>query len=439
MNGTHLQEVVTGKTGFLEWAQAHVLHSGGFKQALACLGVVALGFVLSRWICAKLASACVSKPALKDWVEKRLPGFFAPLFSIIVLWIIMVLSMGQGWPSTVTALGIKFVEAWLVIQLFASVLLPPGWTRAVTVVVVGLFVLEVLGILKPILDYLDGMALTFDNERVSILELFKAAVLLSVMLPLIHKLCALLEAGLERMGEVKPRVRVLVSKLTRIGLYMVAFVAALDLVGINLQMLTVFSGAVGLGVGFGLQKVVSNLVSGVILLLDNSIKPGDVIEVGGVYGWVETMSARFASMVTRDGKAFLIPNDDLIANKVVNWSFSGPSVRIKIPVGIAYSSDPNLAMELMLRATEGKDRVLATPEPKVLLRGFGDNAINLELRVWMVHPEQGLGSVTSAIQTSIWDYFTQNGIEFPYPQRDVHVKEPMKVQVEYVKPGEEKD
>lgn len=433
-----LQDVIAGHTGIMEWARAHVLHADGLKQALVCLGVVALGFAASRWFSARLAGACDSRPALKEWVERRLPAFFTPLFSVIVLWIVMVISTDQGWPKTVTALGIKIVEAWLVIQLFASVLLPPGWTKAVTVVVAGIFALEVLGILKPILEYLDSMALTFDNERVSILELFKATVLLSVMLPLIHKICALLEAGLERVAEVKPRVRVLVSKLTRIGLSLVAFVAALDLVGINLQMLTVFSGAVGLGVGFGLQKVVSNLVSGVILLLDNSIKPGDVIEIGGVYGWVETMNARFASMVTRDGKAFLIPNDDLVANKVVNWSFSGPSVRLKIPVGIAYSSDLKLAMKLMLEAVEGKDRVLADPRPNVLLKQFGDSAIVLELRVWMIHAEQGIGSVVSAIQTSIWEQFTANGIEFPFPQQDVHVKEPVQVRVEYAKPGEGK-
>jgi len=298
------------------------------------------------------------------------------------------------------------------------------------------FILEVMGILGPVVDYMDSIALSFDDERVSLLEIIKAFLLLAVMLPLINKLCALIEAGLERVGEVNVRVRVLVAKMVKAGLYVVAIVSALDLVGINLHMLTVFSGAVGLGVGFGLQKVVSNLVSGVVLLLDNSIKPGDVIEVGGIYGWVESMNARFASMVTRDGKAFLIPNDDLIANRVVNWSFSGPSVRLKIPVSVAYSTDLKLAMELMLKAAEGKERVLTNPKPNVLLREFGDNGVQLELRVWMVHPEHGVANVSSAVLNSIWELFNENGIEFPFPQREVHLKDAMKVQVEYLKPGE---
>jgi len=271
-----------------------------------------------------------------------------------------------------------------------------------------------------------------------VLEIIKAVLLLAVMLPLINKFCALMEAGLERVAEMKPRVRVLMIKLTKAGFYIVAFVTALDLVGINLQMLTVFSGAVGLGIGIGLQKVVSNLVSGMVLLLDNSIKPGDVIEVGGVYGRVESMNARFASMVTRDGKSYLIPNDELVQEKVVNWTFTGPSVRLKIPVSVAYTTDLKVAMELMLKSAEDKERVLANPMPNVLLKEFGKDGIVLELRVWMVHPERGVANVASAIQSSIWDYFTQNGIEFPFPQRDLHMKEPMKVQVEYLNPGQDK-
>jgi small-conductance mechanosensitive channel len=432
----HLQDVMQGRRGLGTWLAEHVWHQEGLWQALACLGAVALGYGASRLLCGRLAGVCGQRPALREWVEHRLSGLLTPLFTLLLLQIALGVSSARGWPSTVTELGISFCEAWLVIQLFASILLPPGWTKAVTLVVGGVFVLEVLGILSPVVGYMDSLALSFDDERVSFLEILKACLLLTVMLPLINKLCALIEAGLERVGELNARVRVLIAKLTKAGLYAVAFVSALDLVGINLHMLMVFSGALGLGVGFGLQKVVSNLVSGVILLLDNSIKPGDVIEVGGIYGWVESMNARFASMVTRDGKAFLIPNDELIANKVVNWSFSGPSVRLKIPVSVAYSTDLKLAIELMLKSTEEKERVLANPKPNVLLREFGDNGVLLELRVWMVHPERGVANVSSAILTSIWEYFHQNGIEFPYPQRDVHLKDAMKVQVEYLKPGE---
>jgi len=435
MEAMRLRDVVHGRIGLSEWFQTQFWHLGGLWQVLACLGAVAAGVVLARVLGPRLARAGAGKPDLKAWIERHLPAFLAPLVTVFLIHAAIGVSTPRGWPVTVTEIGLKFAEAWLVIQLFASILLPPGWTGAVTWTVAALFFLELLGVLDPFLTYMDKLALTFDNERVSVLEIVKAFVLLAVMLPLINRLCAMVESGLARVEELKPRVRVLVSKLNKAGLYVVAIVSALDLVGINLQMLTVFSGALGLGVGFGLQKVVSNLVSGVILLLDNSIKPGDVIEVGGVYGWVETMNARFASMLTRDGKSYLIPNDDLISGKVVNWSYNGPTVRLKIPVAIGYSSDLKLAMELMLKATQGKDRVLDNPEPKVLLREFGDNGIMLELRVWMAHPERGVANLVSPIQLSIWESFKDNGIELPFPKRDVSVKEPVRVQVEYVKPG----
>ncbi|MFZ5425815.1 MAG: mechanosensitive ion channel family protein, partial [Thermodesulfobacteriota bacterium] len=154
------------------------------------------------------------------------------------------------------------------------------------------------------------------------------------------------------------------------------------------------------------------------------------------YGWVESMNARYASMVTRDGKALLIPNDELISNQVVNWSFTGPNVRAKIPVSVAYSTDLGKAMELMLAACKDKDRVLENPRPRVLLKSFGDDGVQLELRVWVQHPQRGMANVASDIQLAIWDAFQDHGIEFPFPQRDLHVKEPVTVRLE--EPGEGK-
>lgn len=437
-----LQDMVKGSASMGEWLSVHVLHMAGLQQGLACLVAVGLGFLGTHLLRSTLVRSMEGRPVVKEWLERALQAVLVPLISLLFLMIFINVARRSGWPLEVLELGKAIAEAWLVIQFFTALLLPPGWTKPVMGVVVCLFGLEVLGILDSLISYLDGVALSFDNERVSMLEICKAMILLAVMLPLINKLSSLVDVGLSRLGEVNSRVRVLIVKLTRTGLYIVAFVAALDLVGINLQMLTVFGGAVGLGLGFGLQKVVSNLVSGVILLLDNSIKPGDVIEIGGVYGWIEGMNARYASMHTRDGKAILIPNDELIGERVVNWSFSGPGVRLKIPVGVAYGTDLNLAMELMRKAAEGKDRVLPAPKPNALLMGFGENGLNLELRVWITHPEKGVARVSSAVQLAIWELFTQNGIEFPFPQQDVHIKDgkPLKVEVEYLplpKEGEE--
>lgn len=427
-----------GWQGVLDWLNAHVLHEGGLWQAVFCVLALAAALLLARAACGRMAAATPGRlhllPWSREWLEKRLPGFLRPLILLLLLQAAASVALRNGWPAMVLEVAARAAEAWLVIQFFATLLLPHGWTGVVTLLVGGLYALEALGALDPLIAYLDGLALNFDNERLSVLEVVKALVLLAVMLPLINRLCALLESALEKLAEVKPRVRVLVAKLTKIGLYTVALVSALDLVGINVHMLTVFSGAAGLGIGFGLQKVVSNLVSGVILLLDNSIKPGDVIEVGGVYGWVDTMNARYASMVTRDGKAYLIPNDELISDKVVNWSYTGASVRMRIPVGVAYSSDVKLARALMLKACEGQERVLDNPKPMVLLREFGESAVVLELRLWVAHPERGMAKVSSAVQFRVWELFHEHGVEFPFPQQDVHLKEPLRVQVDHVRP-----
>ena len=163
-------------------------------------------------------------------------------------------------------------------------------------------------------------------------------------------------------------------------------------------------------------------MSGLILLLDRSIKPGDAIEIDGTYGWINSLRARYASVITRDGKEHLIPNEDLITNRVVNWSFSDRNVRVRVPLGISYENEPREAIKLCLEASRSVDRTLQDPEPRCLLTGFGDNSVNLELRFWIDDPSNGVGNVRSAVMLAILDKFKENGIQIPYPQRDVHIK-----------------
>jgi len=422
-------DVLRGPEASDTWLRGHVWTGAGLFQALAFAGCLLLAYACSRWVRRRLSRRAQASGG-KDWAMSRLPAVLFPVFTLVFIEIVHGVCIERNLPMVVTRVFVKFTEAWVVIQLFAAVILPPGWAKGVAVTVGSVFALEMIGVLDHLIGYMDSLALSFKDQRISVLEVLQAGLMLAVMLPLINRLCQFIEELLERIGGVNPRVKVLVSKLTKAGLYTLAIVTVLDLVGINLQMLTVFSGAVGLGLGFGLQKVVSNLVSGVILLLDNSIKPGDVIEVGGVYGWVESMNARFASMVTRDGKALLIPNDDLISNKVVNWSFTGPTVRAKIPVSVAYSTDLKAAMALMLEACKGRDRILENPKPTVLLKDFGADGIGLELRIWIQHPQQGMANVASEVQMAIWEGFREHGVEFPFPQRDLHLKEPVTVRFE---------
>jgi small-conductance mechanosensitive channel len=191
-----------------------------------------------------------------------------------------------------------------------------------------------------------------------------------------------------------------------------------------LTALAVFTGAVGVGIGLGLQKVVSNLISGVILLLDRSIKPGDVIEINGTYGWITSLNARYVSLATRDGKELLIPNEDLITERVTNWSYSNNLIRQSLHIGVSYDSDVPGAMCLAVEAAGTVSRILELPRPTCLLKEFGDSAVNLELRFWIQDPANGTANVRSEVMLRIWDLFREHGIEFPFPQRDLTLRNP---------------
>ena len=185
-----------------------------------------------------------------------------------------------------------------------------------------------------------------------------------------------------------------------------------------------FSGAVGVGIGLGLQKVVSNLVSGVILLMDRSIKPGDVIEMDGSYGWITSLNARYVSLATRDGKEILIPNEDLITGRVTNWSFSSDLVRQHVVIGVSYESDLHLAMRLAVEAAADVARALDAPKPACLLKDFGDSSVDLELRFWIRDPANGTANVRSEVMLRVWDLFHQHGVEFSSPQRELTLRHP---------------
>ena len=207
-------------------------------------------------------------------------------------------------------------------------------------------------------------------------------------------------------------------------LYGAAFLAGVSALGIDLTGLAVLSGAIGVGIGFGLQKVVSNLVSGVIILLDKSIKPGDVISLGETFGWINALGARYVSVVTRDGKEYLIPNEDLITGQVVNWSHSNEFVRLDIYFGTAYHDDPHDVRRIAIEAAETVDRVLSYPRrPVCHIVGFGDSSVDYILRFWISDPTGGLTNVRGAVYLALWDAFRENGVSIPFPQREVKMLE----------------
>jgi small-conductance mechanosensitive channel len=231
-----------------------------------------------------------------------------------------------------------------------------------------------------------------------------------------------LDRGLTRSQYVSGAARVGISKTIKFVLYALAVLVALNAAGIKLGALAVFGGALGVGLGFGLQRIASNFISGFILVFDRSIRPGDVISIGEKFGWVQELRARYIVVRDRDGVETLIPNETLITTEVINWSYSDSQVRLKVPVQISYDDDPQQAMDLMLGACEGVDRVLQDPAPATRLMGFGDSGIDLELRLWIRDPQTGVNNVRSAVNLRIWYSFKDAGITIPYPQRDLHLR-----------------
>ncbi len=297
-----------------------------------------------------------------------------------------------------------------------------AWSKLIAGAAWTLAALTTLGLFDATVEFLDGLAIAFGGVRISVLTVVKGVFALAVLMWVAFSVSRVLEARIRKAPNLTPSIQVLMGKLTKIVLITIALLIALESVGIDLTALTVFGGMLGVGIGFGMQKIVSNFVSGLILLMDKSIAPGDVIAVGETYGWIVSLGARYASVRTRDGTEHLIPNEEIITQRVENWSHSDRAVRFKIPVGISYGSDVRLAIKLCLEAANEVGRVLKDPETKCLLKGFGDSSVDLEIRIWVNDPENGRSNIKSEVLLGVWDRFHENNIEIPFPQRDLHVK-----------------
>ena len=297
-----------------------------------------------------------------------------------------------------------------------------AWEKVISTSVWAIVALHLVGWLPVIEGFMEQLAFTAGETRFSLRMLVKFIVLVALYLLLALWLAGFIEQRLKKSPRINISMQVGLAKISRVVLLFIAIMLALTEAGLNLSSLTVFGGALGVGIGFGLQKIVSNFISGFILLGDRSIRPGDVITVGTTYGWVKQLKARYIVVRNRDGVETLIPNENLVTTDVINWSYSDRRVRVRVPVQISYKDDPEEAMAIMLKAATVSSRVLEIPEPTVNLMEFADSGIALELRVWLTDPEEGIGSVRSLINLAIWRGFKEAGITIPYPQRDVYLR-----------------
>ncbi len=405
---------------------AEAIQNWVFETVLVLSTLVQLGTVL---VC--VAAATVLAPRLLAWIETlgRAPRLmallkpvFVPLVALVLVWLAFLVAAQNDWPAHLIKIAASLMSAWVVIRLASRLIRNRALAKAVSLIAWVVAALNILALLDPTIALLDSLAFTFGNTRVSMLIFIQGVISLIVLLWVAIGASNILERRFSASPNLTPSVQVLLAKLSKIVLIVIAVFVALDSVGIDLTAFAVFSGALGVGIGFGLQKIFANLVSGVILLLDKSVKPGDVIGVSGTYGWIESLGARYASVVTRDGIEHLIPNEEIITQRVENWSHRDNLVRLKIPIGVSYRCDVRLAIGLCLESAAAIPRVLGEPKPACLMKGFGDSSVDLELRIWIEDPQNGVSNVKSLVLLEVWDRFHEHGIEIPFPQRDLHLR-----------------
>ena len=283
------------------------------------------------------------------------------------------------------------------------------------------------GTVGDFVNTLDGWALSLGSFRVSVWDLL-VIVAIIIFCFLVGKIGSrLARRGVRRAKRLDSTQELLAEKLLTIAIWAAAAFLAIDLLGIDLTALAVFSGAFGLAIGFGLQKTFGNLIAGIILLMDKSIKPGDVIAIAdqagqSTFGQIRKIGVRAVSLVTRDQKEYLIPNENLMINQVENWSYSSRNVRISVPVGVSYDTDMDKAEALMLEAAKSCARVLTSPPPVVWMKAFGESSVDFAIQCWIQDPEEGVGNVQSAVLKQVFRSFRENSIEIPFPQRDIHLR-----------------
>jgi small-conductance mechanosensitive channel len=358
-------------------------------------------------------------------LERWLPATLCALVAVAGLAALTSLGLPTDLLRITAVLAVSLVAVRVVVYLLKHVLKPgpllAASEHAITWIVWTLVAFALLGWLEPLRSALDTVAFTIGKTRFSLLDASKTIITLIVFVLAAAYVGQILERRLMSAHEFSIGLRVGLAKSLRFGLIILAALLAFNFIGFDLGGLAVFSGALGVGIGFGLQRIASNFVSGFILIGDRSIRPGDVITIDDRFGVVRELRARYVVVRDRDGVDTLIPNENIITSQVVNWSYADRSIRLKLAVQISYRDNPREAMQLLLEAARGHPRVDRSPEPAARVMGFGESGIDLELRFWIRDPEDGVNNVRSDLYLAIWDAFEAKGITIPYPQRDVHL------------------
>ncbi len=418
-------------SGFLIWFQNQMLTIDVAVQTgilfAALLPAAIFGPQLRKLFQSQIA------PRAPYGVLRRGASAFAHLATPVALFITLQIAVAalkaMGVATGLVAAGVSLLTAWIVIRLVTLVIRSPFWSKVAFYVAWPIAALDAFGVLDDVVVQLQAFSVPIGEDaagnaqRFSALDLIRTIFIFGILFWAASFANNFIKGRIDAIDELTVSFKALLAKILDVLLPVIALIAALQIVGFPFGTLAIFGGAVGLGIGLGMQRTVSNFFAGFTLIADKSIKPGDVIEVGDTYGWVTDMSARYVSVRTRDGTAHLVPNDIFINEGVTNWSHSDRVVRLHAPFGVSYGTKDLRTLAKRVEETAlGVERVLKTPTPRCNLMEFGDSSINFDLRFWINDPANGSANVRSDVLMAIWDLLAELQIEVPFPQRDLHIK-----------------
>ncbi|WP_089997233.1 mechanosensitive ion channel family protein [Cognatiyoonia koreensis] len=426
-----LEQVVVVGQSLISQAEVFLLslfRTWNLYQVLIAIAVLVVAQLLRAVLGPRIRAWMGSRENWPKWrmrvlvvVHQRLRA----IFFVLLIWLVIFAMREITWPSRSYLLSVigTLALAWLIV-VFVTRLIKSNFLRKFVRYGAWIYVtLYILGLVSEAEQLLDSLGFSIGEFRISMLLVVQGIVILGALVTAARFITTTTAARIRTNEDISPSMQVLIVKIMQIAFYAAAFFIGVRAIGIDLTGLAVLSGAIGVGLGFGLQKVVSNLVSGVIILLDKSIKPGDVISLGDTFGWINSLGARYVSVVTRDGKEYLIPNEDLITGQVVNWSHSNDFVRLDIYFGTAYHDNPHDVRKIAIEAAQSVDRVLSFRPTVCHIVGFGDSSVDYILRFWIKDPTGGLTNIRGNVYLALWDAFKEHDISIPFPQREVTMLE----------------
>ncbi|TAK48641.1 MAG: mechanosensitive ion channel [Xanthobacteraceae bacterium] len=426
MSMIDLEDITDFVAAAQHWFQAEFRITWLYTQAGILAAAAALAWLISTGIRRRIdvGAKTMGLPGpLRLLARAALNNLGVALFALLV-WLVRVVMVASTAPnrSYLLAVVLSLATAWLIIRLVTSLLRDAVAVRLVSVSAWVVAALSILRLLDPTIAALDSFAFKLGGLRITPLLILKVTVMMTVVLWLANIASKFIESRVSTINELTPSVQVLIVKFARLVLTGLAIIIVMSAAGVDLSALTIFSGAVGVGIGFGLQKIVGNFVSGVILLADKSVKPGDLVTIGDSFGRVSAMNTRYISVSAGDGREFLIPNEDLVTQKVVNWTYTDKNTLVEVKFGVDYETDPRRVCQIAQDIAVATPRVTRLKPPVCLVTEFAEYGIRFSLTFWIADPDAGMGNIRSEVMLALWDRFRQEGISMPLPVRDIRVR-----------------